>query len=354
MIKDYLTVESVGSTMDNLNTDIINRVPIGSPPSKEQACIVDYCTSVAQGLIEQVNKVQQAINKLKEYRTALITHAVTGKIDGAPCPCRMPLTRRLPMYKEANFEQAIAQELVAAGGYAQGDPAGYNAELALFPQEILDFVQRSQPKFWSWFSRLNQDKSAAVLLESLVKELESKGMLTVLRDGFKCFGRSVRAVYFAPNTGMNPEAAALYAQNRLTVTRQVVTASGAIPDVVLAVNGLPVATLELKNPLTHQEVENAKRQYRYERDPNELLFAYKRRCLVHFAVDPDLVYMTTQLEGARRLFLPFNRGHDQRRWQPAGYNDVRTGYLWQEVSTRDSLLDILARFLHRRWRRRTS
>ncbi len=250
------------------------------------------------------------------------------------------------MHEETKFEESIAHELTSAGGYFSGSPEEYDAGLALFPGEVVAFVQRSQPNFWKWFSSFNKEKSEAVLLESLAKELESKGMLTVLRAGFKCFGRTVRAAYFAPNTGMNPDALKLYEQNRLTITRQAVTASGAVPDVVLAVNGLPVASLELKNPMTGQNVENAIWQYRNDRDPKELLFAFGKRCLVHFAVDPDEVYMTTHLTGKSTFFLPFNRGHNHGAGNPPVYRDYRTSYLWQEVLARDSLLDILARFLH--------
>ena len=257
------------------------------------------------------------------------------------------------MHREINFEEGIEADLLQHSGYAQGDAGEYLPEMALFGGEILAFVQRSQPKFWGWFSGLNREKSDAILLESLVKELESKGMLTVLRDGFKCFGRTVRAAYFAPNTGMNPAALALYAHNRLTVTRQVRTASGAIPDLVLAVNGLPVVSIELKNQMSGQDAARAKNQYRYERDAHELLFAFKKRCLVHFAVDTDEVWMTTKLEGKETLFLPFNRGHQHGAGNPPVADDVRTRYLWREVLGRESLLDILARFLHLQVEERT-
>ena len=138
----------------------------------------------------------------------------------------------------------------------------------------------------------------------------------------------------------------------MTIVRQVNTKSGAIPDVVLAVNGLPVATLELKNPMsaTRWNVENAKYQYRFERDPKELLFAFKQRCLVHFAVDTELVFMTTKLEGKDTFFLPFNLGQENGAGNPPVMNadggDVRTSYLWRKALTRDSLMDILARFIH--------
>ena len=212
------------------------------------------------------------------------------------------------MHREENFEAEMEQSLVDEGGYIKGDPDDYDDERALFPKELLSFVQATQPTFWERLVNLNGDKAETVLLDSLVKELRSKGMLTVLRSGFKCFGRTVRLAYFAPNTSMNPEDSKRYAQNQLTIIRQVKTKSGAIPDVVIAVNGLPVLTMELKNPMTGQRVENAIWQYRNERDPNELLFTFKQRCLVHFAVDPDEVHMTTRLRKTATHFLPFNCG----------------------------------------------
>jgi type I restriction enzyme R subunit len=252
------------------------------------------------------------------------------------------------MHKEIDFENDIEQALISAGGYEKGDPAAYDAETALFPADVVAFVQKTQPKIWARLTQLDAGKAAGMLLDSLVKELAAKGSLAVIREGFKCVGKTVRLAYFAPNTGLDPSATERYADNRLTVVRQVKTKTGAIPDVVLAVNGLPVATLELKNPMsaTRWNVENAKYQYRFERDPKELLFAFKQRCLVHFAVDTELVFMTTKLEGKDTFFLPFNLGQNFGAGNPPGDGDVRTAYLWRQVLTRDSLMDILARFIH--------
>lgn len=249
------------------------------------------------------------------------------------------------MHKERDFEDAIERSLIDEGGYVQGNPADYDRDRALFPADILAFVQQTQPQFWQRFASLNPNQAEPILLDSLVKELHTKGMLTVLRDGFKCFGKTVRLAYFAPNTSLNPDAQIRYQHNRLTVTRQVTTASGAIPDLVLSVNGLPVVSIELKNPLTGQTVADAQKQYG-DRDPKDLLFAFKQRCLVHFGVDPDLVFMTTHLEGKDTVFLPFNRGDHYGAGNPTVENDVRTSYLWRDVLGKASLLDILARFLH--------
>lgn len=252
------------------------------------------------------------------------------------------------MHKEIDFENDIEHALIHSGGYEKSDPKAYDPETALFPTDVVAFVQKTQPKIWTRLTQLDAGKAATMLVDSLVKELASKGALAVLREGFKCVGKTVRLAYFAPNTGLDPSATERYDDNRLTIVRQVNTKSGAIPDVVLAVNGLPVATLELKNPMsaTRWNVENAKYQYRFERDPKELLFTFKQRCLVHFAVDTELVFMTTKLEGKDTFFLPFNLGHKQGSGNPPAEGDVRTTYLWHKVLTRDSLMDILARFMH--------
>src|SRR5690606_18377262 len=159
-----------------------------------------------------------------------------------------------------------------------------------------------------------------------------------------------RLAHFRPNSRMNPEAASAYAKNRLTITRQVAftsvmkSADGpnankhrrCIIDVTLSLNGLPVATVELKNPLTGQRAANAVTQYKQDRDERDLLFAFKKRALVHFAVDPDEVWMTTRLKGKETVFLPFNRGHDYGAGNPPVENNWKTHYLWDERLQRDS------------------
>ncbi|ATJ81537.1 type I restriction endonuclease subunit R [Halomonas beimenensis] len=254
------------------------------------------------------------------------------------------------MHQEIYFEQAMEQSLIEHGGYQTGDPKGFDSSRALFPAEVIAFIEASQPARWQQLAKLHGEKAEEVLLHSLVKELASKTALHVLRHGFKCYGKTFRLAYFAPNTGMNPEAAEAYGHNRLRVTRQVhfsETHPNKSVDMVLSVNGLPVVTLELKNPMTGQTVDDAMAQYKKDRDPAEPLFRFKERALVHFAVDPDQAFMTTQLTGASTYFLPFNRGHNHGAGNPpAEEGGYRTSYLWEHVLTRDSLMDILARFLH--------
>ncbi|MGK2926509.1 MAG: type I restriction endonuclease subunit R, partial [Lysobacterales bacterium] len=179
-----------------------------------------------------------------------------------------------------------------------------------------------------------------------------KGALHVLRHGFKFYGKTFRLAYFKPAHGLNDEVLALYDKNQLTITRQVPCHPGKhdTVDLLFAVNGLPVATCELKNPGTGQNWRHAVRQYQQDRDPRAPLFGFKARALVHFAADPDEVHMATRLRGGDTVFLPFNRGSHPGEVQcgagnpqhPSGY---RTGYFWEDVLQRDNFLDILGHFM---------
>ncbi|QTN40893.1 type I restriction endonuclease subunit R [Marinobacter salsuginis] len=259
-------------------------------------------------------------------------------------------------HSELAFETAIETGLTSAGGYEKREATDYGEALALFPDDVTGFLQDSQPAKWEQLEALLGDKTRATVLDSLNKELEIKGTLHVLRYGFKCYGKTFRLAHFRPNSGMNPEAAAAYALNRLTITRQVAFTSAmkkaggkkrrCIIDVTLSVNGLPVVTAELKNPLTGQRAMDAVTQYEEDRDERDLLFVFKKRALVHFAVDPDEVWMTTRLKGKDTRFLPFNRGHDHGAGNPPVENNWKTHYLWDEVLEKNSLMDILQRFMH--------
>ncbi|MEY6434233.1 DEAD/DEAH box helicase family protein [Thioalkalicoccus limnaeus] len=263
-------------------------------------------------------------------------------------------------HDEAAFETAIETGLTSVGGYEKRSPKDYDESLALFPEDVAGFLRDSQPAKWEALEALLGPKTATTVLDSLSKELEIKGTLHVLRHGFKCYGKTFRMAWFRPNTRMNPEAAENYARNRLTITRQVAftsamkKAGGAnanghrrcIIDVTLAVNGIPVVTSELKNPLTGQRAADAMRQFAVDRDERDLLFAFKKRALVHFAVDPDEVWMTTRLRGKETHFLPFNRGNNHGAGNPPVEGNWKTHYLWDEVLQADSLLEILQRFMH--------
>ena len=254
-------------------------------------------------------------------------------------------------HTETDFENAIEYGLIASGGYAKGDPKAFDPVTALFPDDVMAFIRDSQPVRLAQLEAMLKDRTAATIIDSLTKELASKGTLGVLRHGFKCYGKELRLAYFQPNSAMNREAAARFATNRLTVTRQVrfksdVLKQDCILDVVLAVNGLPVVTAELKNPQTGQRAEDARKQYMTVRDGRDPIFRFKERTLVHFAVDPDEAWMATELKGTDTFFLPFNRGHNHGAGNPAVLGNWKTHYLWDDVLARDSLLDILQRFMH--------
>lgn len=250
---------------------------------------------------------------------------------------------------ETAFETAIEAQLLG-DGYQPVDGKGFDRERAIFPEEALAFIRTTQPQLWSKLEALHGEQTGARVLEALCKWLDTHGALATLRHGFKCFGKTLRIAYFRPAHGLNPELEARYQANRVGLTRQLHFSprSEQSLDVVLSVNGLPVVTLELKNPLTGQTVQQAIKQYRQDRDPREPIFVFAKRTLVHFAVDTEEAHMTTRLAGSSTHFLPFNKGCNGNAGNPpdpAGRN-YKTAYVWEEALQRDSLLDLLARFLH--------
>jgi len=253
-------------------------------------------------------------------------------------------------HTEKAFETAIEAHLVSAGGYELGDRNTFDLNRGVFPQDFLAFIKETQPKEWEYLANLQKGKAEEILLDDLSRALNSpqEGCLSVLRHGFKCFGRLFRAAYFAPASGLNPDTQKLYAANRLTVTRQLRYSAkhGNTLDVTLALNGIPVATVELKNPMTTQTWRHAVTQYKHDRDPSDLIFQFKKRTLVHFALDTDEIYMATRLSGRSTYFLPFNKGCRGGAGNPDNPGGYKTAYLWQEVLERHSFLDILARFIH--------
>lgn len=237
----------------------------------------------------------------------------------------------------------------ASGGYRKRRPDDYDRSLCLVSHDVLDFVLATQPKEWK---KLAQHYGSAVeeqFLKRVASEIERRGALDVLRNGIKDSGVKFKLAYFRPASGLNDATARLHKANIFGEVRQLrySAKNEKSLDLVLFLNGIPVFTAELKNPLNGQDVEDAIRQYKTARDPREPLFAYGR-CLAHFAVDPDLVYVSTKLAGAKTLFLPFNKG----KFGGAGNEPVSptqkgysTAYLWQETWTRDSVLDLIRQFI---------
>lgn len=252
-------------------------------------------------------------------------------------------------HSEAAFETVIEHYLLSHG-YIAVAREGFDRERAIFPSAVLDFIRETQPKEWAKLEALHGAKTGEQVLGDLCKWMDANGSLATLRHGFKCYGRTLFVAYFKAAHELNPELEERYSRNRLGLTRQLhfSTRSEKSLDVTLSVNGIPVATLELKNAMTGQTVEHARRQYKQDRDPREPIFEFKKRTLVHFAVDTDAVLMTTRLAGNATHFLPFNKGEGGGAGNPPDPQgrSYRTAYLWEEVLTRNSLLDLLARFLH--------
>ncbi len=253
-------------------------------------------------------------------------------------------------HTEIRFEEAIEYSLIEEGGYLKGNPNDFDKDLALFSKDVIEFLKSSQPTYWKSVHEYYGAKAEDSLLSALSKELDVKGSLFVLRHGFKFFGKNFKLMYSKPNTNLNPDSWNDYNKNIVKIIRQVHYSNNhpnRSLDVVLSINGIPLVTLELKNPLSGQTVKNAQHQYKKDRDPRELIFQFKKRTLVHFAVDTEEVYMTTKLSGDSTHFLPFNKGFNLGAGNPpAADMDYRTGYLWENVLTKDSLLDLIARYLH--------
>lgn len=251
--------------------------------------------------------------------------------------------------KEIAFEKSIEQVLLA-NGYVSLASSAYDKEKAIFPDALIAFIQATQAKAWTKLHSILGDNTANQIIYDLTKWIELNGILSTLRHGFKCYGTQLQLAYFKPSHSMNAEVLERYDKNTFGITRQLYYSfrnQNSI-DVVISVNGIPLITLELKNPLSHQNINHAKHQYRHDRDPRELLFEFKKRTLVHFAVDTDVVEMTTRLAKEATYFLPFNKGNLGGTGNPIdqGGLSYKTAYLWKEVLQKDSLMDIFGKFMH--------
>lgn len=286
---------------------------------------------------------------------------------------------------EQTFQNDMIQQMLA-NGWLLGKPEGYNRELALYEEDLLGFVQDTQSEQWQKFCQLYPNDPEAKFVERVAnqlnkadpnaslsfsnRELRTFGTLGVLRNELRDRGTRFSLCQFKPEHNLNPDTLARYSQNRLRIVPELVYSPWASAehllqtgtqakkwriDLVLFVNGLPVATLELKSEFK-QAVHNAIKQYqttRFAIDPAthkpEPLLTFKRGALVHFAVSQYEVYMATRLEGQDTFFLPFNKGTAEGgagNEVPTDVNQYATDYLWNQVLLPDNLLNILARFVH--------
>ena len=262
----------------------------------------------------------------------------------------------MAIHNEIEFENDLCNSLTSQGWLYSADDSGYDVERALFPEDLLGWIQDTQPEAWARLKSFHNGKSESVALDRLVKVMETESSLHALRKGFKATGAGsggFELVQFAPAHSFNEEVKAKYDKVRLRVIRQVHYSAhnrNSI-DLVLFVNGIPVATLELKTDFT-QGIDDAKNQYRTDRNPKdpttkqvEPLLQFKRGALVHFAVSTSEVWMTTKLAAMDTYFLPFNKGFNGSKGNPPNPAGYQTAYLWEQVLQKDQFLKILESFI---------
>lgn len=261
----------------------------------------------------------------------------------------------MSLHKEISFEDEICAHLAAHGWlYGPGSAEDYDRQRALFPADLAAWVQQTQPRAWEALSRSHGSGANSALLDRVRKQMDDRGALEVIRHGVDMVGVKgrIHLAQFRPAFGTNPDIIAAYQANRLRVVRQLRYSSSTQNsiDLTLFLNGVPVATIELKTDFT-QSVTDAIDQYRFDRLPQpkgqarEPLLSFSGGALVHFAVSNSEVHMTTKLAGPGTRFLPFNKGNQGGAGNPPNLNGHRTAYLWEQVLERESWLEILGRYL---------
>ena len=254
---------------------------------------------------------------------------------------------------ESTLEKLISEHLESNGWFVS-TATNYSRDLGLDTVELLSFIQATQPDSWKRLVTMHGSEATAVtkFYKRLASEITEHGVIYVLRKGVKDYGVKIELAYFAPAHELTESLSALYDANRLTVTRQVKMSETALDDsidLIFFVNGIPVATAELKSQTAGQNVKHAIKQYRNDRNPSDLIFRY--RSLINFAVDEGEVFMTTKLQGARTVFQPFNQGsagpgRDGGQGNPLNPHGERTSYLWEQILQRDNWLKLLGNYIH--------
>ena len=250
---------------------------------------------------------------------------------------------------EYAFEEHIEEVLLKTHGYFPAQQADYDKALCLRPETVISFIRATQTQKWADYCDLVGDKDEATrnLLKRIKEVVDKEGTLHALRKGFDIHGAGhFDLCYFEPTNPVAAEARRLYQENLLHIQRQVKFSESDEKslDMGIFLNGLPIFTIELKNQISGQNISHAIKQYKDTRDPKEPLFRFKR-CLAHFAVDNDLVYVATELAGAKTQFLPFNQGNDGGAGNPPCKVGYATSYLWREVWQKPRILDLIQRFI---------
>ena len=258
---------------------------------------------------------------------------------------------------ERRFEEDIESYLLSIdGGYVKGNPKDFDREYALNKKDLFAFIENTQDKEWDRFKKAFPDDYEKRFIKRFNDEVSVRGIIDVIRNGIKYTGAGTfnfKLVYFMPETDLAPENWELYNKNILNETRQLkysMQNENSI-DIVLLLNGIPLIALELKNQITGQNSENAQKQFMYDRDPRELIFRFNTRIITYFAVDHYDVKYTTKLAGKDTYYLPFNQGSNGAgnvggAGNPINEYGYTTDYLWKNVLKKDSIMEILHKFVH--------
>jgi len=245
-------------------------------------------------------------------------------------------------YTEQDFEEHLEEHLVSSG-YSSLDHTTYDKILCLIPSQLIGFIQETQPKILEKLESQYGSETEEKLIKRVSNEIENRGIIDVLRNGVKDRGCDFHLTYFQPKSGLNPEHKDLYKQNRFSVIRQLkysLRNENSI-DMGIFINGIPIVMLELKNTLTGQNQIDGEKQWKYDRDPKEPLFRFKRN-LVYFSMGNEKVSMTTRLLGGKTRFLPYNKDIEN----PVNPNGHKTHYLWEDILQPDSMLDLIENLVH--------
>ena len=253
---------------------------------------------------------------------------------------------------EQNFENAIVADLIGLNAFHPAAPEDHDRELCLIPQSLVRFLQVTQPQAWKALRSELGDEAESRIVKRVRNVIEKKGTLHVLRKGVDESGCHFELCFFPPTGGDDAELKKLYQGNFFQVLHDPDPSGGfnytkgseKSLDLGIFLNGLPIFTAEIKNAVSGQTVAHAIGQYQKDRDPKEPLFRFGR-CLAHFAVDTEQVFMAATLEGRKTRFFPFNQGNDHGAGNPPSRTGISTAYLWREVWTKDSILDLIRRFV---------
>ena len=255
--------------------------------------------------------------------------------------------------QEKNFEESIEKYLVTKGGYHISDGLGYDRLKGYNLKVLIDFIASTQNKKWMKLMSIHGEYTKDYFLKKVEEQIKEHGLLSTLRDKIKLDGMEFRLVFFKPETSMNPELEELYDGNILECVRQLhysMDNENSV-DITLFVNGFPIVIMELKNQYTGQDINNSIHQFKFDRDPEEPIFRFNERSLVYFGVDLFECVMTTKLAKGGTYFLPFNQGSNGAgnvggAGNPNNQDGFGTAYLWKKVLCKDSLLEILQKYMH--------